>query len=684
MNNRKKGSIFAGILSIVIITVTIFSYAIPAQAAVKKKLTLTQAQSLAAAENKNYQTIYNKITMKTIRYESAVEAAGLKQSDKSTYRFSPLLEFQLPTQPTLAEEYEWQYKPIQLQSELNFLKHQLAVCEYKVKEQVSIAYIQAYVCQEKQALLEAELTKQQQELKRNQAQAACGSSNYKEVQKSQQIIETINNDLAQQMRLWQAELSKISEQTGLDVTKGYELEYPLSDIELSRDNLEKVIEHILEQEESCYEAKLAESAAYLSLTTVESLMQSKYGAKMDALQIHINQAKTGQEVNETAFKADFDAFLKEIDKSWEGEEEVLFVKVNKEWFQGETEGSRYLEDDPYALYNAALEYRDALSGKEALQAELTQKVKDDYEALVTAKNAYEEAEKTKEALEEEVVRNQELCRLGKLTYEEAYLKQQEYFEYSLQLMDSLSAYGQCLQEYDCQTYGGLKLFMGKKNNSAVDMDSIVASQQMEGAYYTIDYRVEDRMFLFSVQIPENFSVGITAYELYVNGVKIGEKTEISQQLKHLSLDFAAVEKAEVYLYEGEELYSICEINPYTSKAALEIQGDYQLKSNEGSQKNAKKLAVFSCHTDKEKKLTTLTLSPVSGEDIAYYALAASKDSFLYSQEPISIENDYQYISLLANELEDIIIYFYNKDKELLYQGEFDVLERCIYQKTENQ
>lgn len=684
MNNRKKGRMLAGVLSIVIITVTIFYCAIPTQAAVKKKLTLTQAQSLAAAENKSYQTIYNKIIMKKIRYESAVEAAGQKQSDKSTYRFSPLLEFQLPTQPTLAEEYEWQYKPIQLQSELNFLKHQLAVCEYEAKKQVSIAYIQAYVCQEKQALLEAELTKQQQELKRNQAQAASGSSTYKEVEKSQQIIETTNEDLAQQMRLLQAQLSKISEQMGLDVTQGYELEYPLSDMELSRDNLEKVIEHTLDQDESCYEAKLKESAAYLSLITVESLMQNKYGSKMDALQIHINQAKNGQEMNEAAFKADFDAFLQETDKAWEGEEEVLFVKVNKEWFQGETEGSRYFADDPYALYNAALEYRGALSEKKAVQAEVTQKVKDAYEALVTAKNAYEEAEKTKEALEEEVIRNQELCRLGKLTYDEVYVKQQEYFEYSLQFLDSLSAYGQCLQEYDCQTYGGLKLFMGKKNNSVADIDRIVASQQMEGAYYTIDYRVEDRMFFFSVHIPENFSVGITAYELYVNGVKIGEKTEISKQLKHLSLDFAAVEKAEVYLYEGEELYSVCEINPYTSKAALEIQGDYQIKSNERNQRHAKKLAAFSCHTDKEKKLTTLTISQVSGEDIAYYALAASKDSFLYSQEPISIENDYQYISLLANDLEDITIYFYNKDKELLYQGEFDVLERCIYQKTENQ
>ena len=49
---------------------------------------------------------------------------------------------------------------------------------------------------------------------------------------------------------------------------------------------------------------------------------------------------------------------------------------------------------------------------------------------------------------------------------------------------------------------------------------------------------------------------ITDYELYVNETKIGEKTGKADHIKHLSLDFAQVEKAEVYLYKGEELYSV--------------------------------------------------------------------------------------------------------------------------------
>lgn len=686
MKNRKIGNILAGILSVAIITVTVFSYSIQGQALGEKKLTLSQVQRLAAAADKDYQRIYNRITLKEIKYESAVKAAQIKQKANSTYSWSPLLNFQLSQQATLAEEYQWQYQPIQLQSEINSLKHQLTDCLYETEKEAALLYLQAYVCQEKIVLLEEQLADLQENLKRNQANRVVGTSTQSQVENTEQSIENTNSSLALQMRTLQTTLEQMSEQINLDVTAGYVLQNPISEVSVQREDLEKIIEHTLENDQSYYEAKLAESAAYLSLTTVEGLMQSKYGSDMESLQIYINQAKNGEEINEEAFKASFDAFLANIDSAWEGEQEILSVKVSKEWFQG-SEGSFYLEEDPYALYTAALEYKEALSAKETAQKALTGQVREAYEALITARNTYETAKQRGETLEQDVIREEELSRLGKSMKQEGQetaTKQEQYIQCKMECIDALEAYGVQLEEFNRLTCGGLEDLAEGSGVLATEIDDLVEGELLEGAYYSIDYRIEDRIFLFGVQIPENFSVQITAYELYVNGVKIGEKTEIADQIKHLSLDFAKVDKAQVYLYQGEELYSVCEINPYTSRGTLEITGGYQVKSDvegEGLQKQ-ETLASFSYKTDKDKKITTLHINPRK-QHIAYYALTV-KGRFLYSEEPVSVDEDYEYISALSNDLNNITVYFYDEQKELLYQGEFDTLHNCIYQKAEEQ
>lgn len=679
MKNQKRRRILTGILGVAVCTATVFSCPILGEAAGEKRLGLEQAQSLSVSSSKDYRRIYNRITMKEIRYESALKAAQLKQKSNNTYQWSPLLKFELPQQASMAEEYQWQYQPIQLQSEINSLKHQLTDCQYEAEKETAFLYIQAYVCQEKIELLQEQLELEQENLKRNKAKAVAGTGTQSD--ETEQLIEEINNNLALQMRTLHTTLEKISEQINLDITEGYLLQNPLGDLAVSREDLDKIIQYTLENDRSYYETKLAESTAYLSLTTLESLMQSKYESDMQNLQIYINQAKNGEEVNEEALKTVFADFLETIDSPWKGKQEVLSVEVTKEWFQG-TDGSFYLEDDPYALCTAILEYKEALTAKETQEQELTRQVKDGYEAVITARNNYETSKKAEESLQQDITRTEELYRLGKASYEEVSQKQEEYRQKKSACLDTLEAYGKQLEEYNRLTCGAVE----KLNNGegiTTEIDDLVETQYLEGAYYSIDYRVEDRIFVFGIQIPENFSVEITDYELYVNGSKIGEKTGKADHIKHLSLDFAQVEKAEVYLYKGEELYSVCEINPYTTRGTLEIAGGYQVKSDTVKVTNNKeKVASFTSKTDKEKKITTLSIKP-SEDNIAYYALTIG-DSYLGSEEPILIDEDYQYISLLVKELGNVTINFYDVQKELLYQGEFDTLHNCIYRKAENQ
>lgn len=682
MKNKKRRRILTGILGVAVGTATVFSCPVLGEAAGEKRLGLEQAQNLSVAADKEYRRIYHRITMKEIRYESALKAAQLKKKSNNTYQWSPLLKFELPKQATMSEEFQWQYQPIQLQSEINSLKHKLTDCQYETEKETAFLYLQAYVCQEKTELLQEQLKLIEKEIKRTQAKAVSGTGTQSEAEDVKLLAEEINSQLALQMRTLQTTLETLSEQINLDITQGYVLQNSIGEFTVSREDLDKIIEYTLENDQTYYETKLAESAAYLSLTTLEGLLQKEYASEMETLQIYINQAKNGEEVNEEALKTAFTTFLETIDAPWKGEQEVLSVEVTKEWFQG-TSGSFYLEDEPYALCNAILEYEEALRQKETQEKELTRQIKNGYEALITARNQYETSKKAMEILEQEIIRVEELYRLGKASYQEVSAQQEQLRQSKMKCLDDLEDYGKELEETNCLTCGAVEKMTYHREDMILPIDELVETTYLEGATYSIDYRVEDRVFVFAIQIPEKFSVDITDYELYVNGTKIGEKTAKTNYIKHLSLDFAQVERAEVYLYQGEQLYTVCEINPYITRDVLKIAGGYQIKKDTVTTEDTReKVATFTSKTDKEKKLTTVSIKPTE-EAIEYYTLSLG-DSYLYSEEPIPIEKDYQYISLLVKELRNVTINFYNEEKELLYQGEFDTLHRCIYKKAQEQ
>ena len=69
----------------------------------------------------------------------------------------------------------------------------------------------------------------------------------------------------------------------------------------------------------------------------------------------VNQAIAGQKISQKAFKNQYEEFLKAIDEPWQGNVRILFIRIPKEWFKGQISGIRYVEDEPYALYEAALE-----------------------------------------------------------------------------------------------------------------------------------------------------------------------------------------------------------------------------------------------------------------------------------------------------------------------------------------
>ena len=638
--------------------------------AADKTLSLQQAQKVAIAKSSKRVKILNKIELQEIKYSAAVKSIQMKKKNMSTFRWTPLLSFKFPEQPTLADEYEWQYKPLQITSTISSLQHQLLDDQLETKESVSNLYVQIYINQEKIAFLEENLEQAQTTLTRNQARLAVGEATQSDIDKLQQSIDRLTTDISLQKRSFETNKSKLSKLINQDVTTGYTFQNPLQQADIPRNILDNLIQYTLDNDQSYYEAKMDTRLAYTGMNMMESMMRSQYGNKMNNIMPFINQIKAGDSVDSGAFKNAYKQMLDNVDAPWNGTKRILFIRIKKEWFKGAVDGSRYVEDDPYALYTGALEYMDALKEQNSLQDELTNSVKSGFETLKTAQIAYNDAQKSCDILEQEVEKNTRLNLLGKVSYEELSDLQEEYRNQESETLDLLAEYTQLLYSYDRLTCGGITAYL---EGTDVDMkaaqggNSFIAKELEGKAYYYINYRVEDNIFVMGVSIPDNYSLDITDYALYVNDMQIGDVTPIDEELEHLALDLDQVDKAQIFLYDGQELVDVREIDSSANQAELPINGGYELEHKESVQT----VATYIYTLQKTTNTVSMKITPKDSEQIAYYRLTDTDGNAVNGDELIPIDEEFTYLSLLVGNLSGLNIIFYDSQEQELYQGMFN-------------
>jgi hypothetical protein len=644
--------------------------------AASKKLTLTQAQKLAIANSANYKKILNKIEIQEIKYATAVKSIKMKKKNMSTFRWTPLLSFKFPEKPTLADEYEWQYKPLQITCTITELKHQLNDDKLASKESVSLLYVETYICQEKIDFYNKSLEESQKNLKKNQARLVTGEATQSDIDKMQQKINKLTTELSLQMRTFETKKSALSKLINLNVTSGYTFDNPFVSADIPRNILDNLVDYTLENDEDYYETKMETSLALASLNMMERMMRNQYGKKMDSISPYIKQALNGDTIDSSAFKKTYNQMLEDIDKPWNGKKRILFVKIKKEWFKGAIDGSRYVEDDPYALYSGALEYADAVREQNSAKEELTQRVKDDFETLKTAQIAYTDAVKLCDDLENDLKKGTELNRLGNLTYDELSDIQDEYEEQELSTLELLSEYSKLLYSYDRLTCGGITAYLeGTDINmkAASGGNSYIADETNGKAYYYIEYAVEDNLFRLGVSIPDDYSIDITHFALYVDKTMVGDKTEISKVLEHLALDLDMADNVSIYLYNEDELIDVCDIDASVYQDTLDITGGYSIVHED----TLRTVANYSYELDTTTNMVAFAVTPKATENIAYYKLLDSQGTAVLGDDLVSVSDTFRYLSLLTGDLSQLQIAFYNSGKSLLYTGNFETATASI-------
>lgn len=670
---RRKWNCFFLILAVTLSS--ILTPALPLQAAPANSLQLPQAKILALTNSASYRKIKNKIAAQEISYQSAVKAIQLKKKTMATFKWSPLLSFKFPESPKLADEYEFTYKPLQIQSQITSLKHQLADEVYSVYETTSNLFVQIYTLQESIAFDEQCLAAMRTTLGKNQARLLTGEANQTDITKMEKAVTTLNDKLAAQQRDIEEKKNKLTDLIGMDVTTQYTFQNPYVKGRITRDDLKKLEDSALEKDQSYYETKMTTQLCLVSLNTYYSLMKNQYGGKMWHVDSYVNLAKSGNKIDTDAMKQSFEALIKDVDAPWQGRFWIIFIPIPKEWIKGQISGVRYVEEDPYALFTAILDYQEACNDQETARKELISNVDATFNTMISAKNSYESLSEEVNVLKEEVQKSLLLNSLGEVTYEELKDVQDEYEGMQREALDALDTYTQILYSYDRLTCGAVSALLYGGNidvNPAIGGNSYLVADAYSGASYYIKSIVEDNAFEVGVYIPEDFEIEVTHFELWVDDTKVGGKVPLEQTIRHLTLTKEEYEKVFLRFYSEDKFVDDCEINPKEYQGPLELIGGYHVETEQ-----EQIIGTYQTEHEEGTNLVGIKITPTEGQTFAYYTIENSAGKKLYSQDYIGIDTKFRYLSVIGNDLETLTIKVYTEEKELLYTGYFDTANLSI-------
>ena len=630
----------------------------PQAAAAEQRLLLAQAQALAVSNSSDISKQSNEITLQKMKYVEAVDAIKAKVKNLTSFRWTPLLSFKFPEKLNMTEEYDLQIKPITLQADITTMQHELEDLRYAALLEVNTAYLDAYILQEKVALTKERLETAREELERNQMRLRTGDATQADIDKMEKTVETLETELSTQMRNFETAKTNLSDIINMDVTTGYTFVNSLFTAAIPREELEAITTYTLENDQGYYAAKMSTSTALLNLNAYESLMRNQYGKKVDRVMSFVNAAKNGEDVDYAAFQIAYKEMLTTLDEPWNGKIRILFFRFDKEWFKGGISGTRYIEDEMYALYTACMEYANAKTEQESTEDALRKEVASQYETIVSAENAYRTMEKNVTDLKADYDRLLALNRLGKATYEEDSDKLTEYQEAQMEALDLLSDYNDLLYAFDRLTCGAVtKYFNGESlsTDSGSAADSFAEIDTPDGAYYHLYTSVEDMVFTFGVEIPDGYTPEVTDFELWYEGQQIGERTPVTQEIRHLALDYGESSTLTLRLYDGDSFVGECEIDARVPRDTIEFfsGGDAQPEEEE--------IGTYTIAVSNVggMKMNELSLSIHAAVGAEYFMLTYDDGKPVGSAEPVPIDGSLRYLTMLASSIEEVQVVLYD-------------------------
>jgi len=650
--------------------------------AANRLLTLDQARSLAVANSDAITVLESKLETKNLSYEQAVKSIELKKKDMSTFRYSPLLSFKFPTHPNMSEAYEFQYKPLSIQIEIEEIQHSIADQQLEEYRKVNESFTKIVGDQDKIAFTNERIESLNSTLAKNRARLKLGLAKKSDIDTMEAKVTQLTTELTQTERELEATKKTLSDIIGMDVTSGYDFENPFLDAEIPRDALDSLIQYTLDNDQSYFEACKTAVGSKVSVQTYYSLVQGHYrGSDVNIIAPYVNKVlndNTLSKADTKAFKASYKQFLNAINDPWRGVYVIRFfffkMVIPKELFKGDLDGDRYIEDEPYSLEEAALQYQEDRITKEKMAKDLTTSVEANYETYVDMRNAYRSYKEQVETNTEALQKDQVLNRIGEMSYEDYASEQESLDDLQNDARKSLEDYSNQLYQLDRLTCGGVSAYLkgdGLDTFVVGDGTSYIDPDNADGAYYYFNSIVQQQMFELTIHLPDDFSTTLTDYELWCDGIRIGDRTPIDKALRHLTLTTEDVSRVKISFYNGEKWVCDNDVNPSEVSGPLNIITGYNITDADNTT-----VGSYSTATDDKLGLVTINFKPEEKEKIAFFRLSI-KGKYIDGAEKKDVKKPFKYLSLISDSLSDVDIEYYDEKGSLLYKGYFDTTNNLL-------
>ncbi len=668
--------------------------------ATQKVLSLATCKTVAIANSEKIEAIELQIEAKQAAKESAIRSLKEKERSMKTFRWSPLLNFTFPTTPNEAEAFEFAYKPKQLQYDIDTLKHKINDLKLQESEKVSGIYIDIITSSAEITFLKQRISNLEKTLLKNRARLALGLATEAQIKQQEKRLEGYKKSLSSEQTKLTRSKDKLSKEVGFEITDKYIFEDAFVVTNIDRQSVESLQLYARQNDHTVFEAKQEEELAKLALKTNHSLMSSQYGKDMGLIDGYVQQAMDGTSIDKRAFKKDYNTFLQKIDEPWVGKKRILFFKFPKEWWKGDTDGIRYVEDDPYVLYTSALEYESALKEYKNTCNELDSAIADGYDNLMETRKAYLTAISDLNTLKEQLIYDEALNALGQLSLEEYDTELGEYESARSALKDALSLYSKTLFEFDKTTCGAASRYfvqeslttqvghagLGTPPEDGDAVEDALASMQSvikKGATYSIRSIVESEEFMLYIDIPEDFEYNITHFELWSDGRQIGERTAKGDAIKHLTLTVEDVDSVAIALYNGEEFIDKCSIDPYVTYGPLNITVGYEKIDPEAE----KYVGSYTLEEDDNTEMIKLrftfdkaqvTKNYKTDQEVAFYNISAQKNLYLFSNDFVKSDDPFTYMSFIKNDIGKLTVRMFAQDGSYIGGASINTNDKKLY------
>ena len=709
MTNMKKGK--KNILICILVMALALPMVLPVftgasrveQAEGARILKLASCKALAIANSEKIEAYELQMEAKSAAKQSAIRSLQEKQRNMSTFRWTPLLNFKFPEKATEEQDYEFAYKPIQLQYEIDGIKHKIETEKIAESQKVSNIYIEIITSIAEITFLDQRIKALEEAIQKNKAKLAEGTATQAQIDQQEKKLEGYKNSITSERNKCQRNKEKLSKEVGFDVTVGYRFEDVFVSTSIARDNIEYLQNYALQRDQTVYEAEQDLELARLSLNTNYNLMKKKQGAQIWMISSYVTQALEGSKVNKRAFKKDYDKFLKKIDEPWQGSYKILFFKFPKEWFKGSIDGIRYVEDDPYVLYSATLEYESALKEYNNACNELKSAIEEGYDNLMETRKSYKTSVNELNSLRIQLIYDEVLNAMGQLSLEEYDTELGEYEKARSAVKDALSLYSKTLYEFDKTTCGGASAYFTQELiasktgyaglGSPEDYEgpgggmSVMSPVIKKGATYSIRSILDSDEFMLYIDIPDDFDYDVTHFELWSDNRQIGEKTAKGSAIRHLRLTVKDVDSVFIRLYNGDEFIDDCSIDPEVSYGPLNVTVGYEVEDENSELIVGSYTVEDDADTDMIKLRFTFDPKGVSknfntDQVVSYYNISAERNLYLYSDEFVAADNPFSYMSFIKNDLGQLTVRMFSQDGEYIGGAYLNTVNQTLLADTE--